>query len=220
MNYLTTISESQSLRSRICQNIPPTLLDKWGKIEILPSDADEAFVFEENVVGGRIPKNFLPAVEKGFRNMMGKGPLGEYPVVGIRAVVDDGSYHDVDSSDMAFMLCAQNCFRESFMKMKPALLEPVMLIEIECPESFQGTVVGNVSSRRGMIVATDVEGKTAKIIAEVPLAETFGYATDLRSMTQGMGTFTMQLAKYKRVPPSIQEELLAERRKKDLVGAK
>ncbi len=191
-----------------------------GKLEILPDDADEAFEFEENVVGGRIPKNFLPAVEKGFRNMMRKGPLGEYPVAGIKVVVDDGSYHDVDSSDMAFMLCAQNCFRESFMKMKPALLEPIMLIEIECPESFQGAVVGNLSSRRGMIVTTDVEGKTAKITAEVPLAETFGYATDLRSMTQGMGTFTMQLAKYKRVPPSIQEELLAERRKKDLVGAK
>ena len=178
------------------------------------------FEFEENIVGGRIPKNYLPAVEKGFRNMMDKGPLAEYPVVGIRAVVDDGSYHEVDSSDMAFMLCAQNCFREMFMKMKPALLEPIMHVEIECPESFQGTVAGNVSGRRGVILSTDIEGITAKISAEIPLAETFGYSTDLRSMTQGQGTFTMQLARYKRVPGSVQEEILEERRKKELVGAK
>ena len=119
------------------------------------------------------------------------------------------------------MICAQNCFREMFPEMKPALLEPIMGIEIECPESFQGSVAGNVSSRRGLIISTDVEGNTATIIAEVPLAETFGYSTDLRSMTQGQGTFTMELSKYKRVPGNVQEEILAERRKdKELVGAK
>jgi len=152
--------------------------------------------------------------------MIDKGPLAGFPVVGIRVVIDDGSYHEVDSSDMAFMICAQNCCRESFMKMKPVLLEPVMLLEIECPETFQGAVTGNVNSRRGVMLTTDVVDGTSKITAEVPLAETFGYSTDLRSMTQGQGTFTMELARYKRVPASIQEEILAERRKQELVGAK
>ena len=134
--------------------------------------------------------------------------------------LEDGSYHDVDSSDMAFQTCARNCFREAFLKMKPVLLEPVMKMEIECPSDFQGTVTGDVISRRGIILGSNNPASGVAIIeAEVPLAETFGYSTDLRSQTQGQGTFTMELTRYKRVPVKIQETIVAEQKRAELVGA-
>lgn len=176
------------------------------------AETEGELMFNDKVTGGRIPKNYIPAIEKGFRNMLAKGPVAGFPVVGIKIDLNDGSYHDVDSSDMAFMVCAQNCFRETFPKMKPALLEPIMLMELEVPENFQGSVVGNISARRGIVMSTDMVNGITKIIAEVPLAETFGYSTDLRSMTQGQGTFTMELAKYRPVPANIQAEVIAERK--------
>jgi elongation factor G len=176
------------------------------------AEAKGELLFVDSVVQGRIPKNFIPAVEKGVRNMMAKGPLAGFPVVNLKFDLQDGSYHEVDSSDMAFMLTAQELMREQFQKMKPALLEPIMLVEIECPESFQGSVVGNISARRGIMTSTETVGKTTKIIADIPLAETFGYSTDLRSMTQGQGTFTMEFAKYRPVPSNIQQEIIAERK--------
>jgi len=181
-------------------------------------ELDTTFQFEEEIVGGRIPKNFIPSIEKGFKAVIGKGPIAEYPVVGLKAVVNDGSYHEVDSSDRAFQTCAENCFREHFKDTKPVLLEPVMKVEIECPEHFQGPITGDLISRRGMIVNTDMRDGITNIIAEVPLAETFGYATDIRSMSQGQGTFTMELAAYKKVPASVQEDIVADK-KKVLVGA-
>ena len=177
------------------------------------AEAKGELLFLDKVVQGRIPKNFIPAVEKGVKTMMAKGPLAGFPVVNFRFELQDGSYHDVDSSDMAFQLTAQELMREEFGRMKPALLEPIMLVEIECPESFQGSVVGNISSRRGVMTSTETIGKTTKIIADVPLAETFGYSTDLRSMTQGQGTFTMEFSKYRPVPMSIQTEIIADRKR-------
>ena len=120
------------------------------------AEAEGELLFVDNVVGGRIPKNFIPAIEKGFRNMLAKGPVAGFPVVSIKIELNDGKHHDVDSSDMAFMVCAQNCFRETFPKMKPALLEPIMLMELEVPENFQGSVVGNISARRGIVMSTDM----------------------------------------------------------------
>ena len=191
-----------------------------GNFEPLEEGSTEQFVFEDKVIGGRIPRNFIPAVEKGFREVVGKGPLAGYPVVGLKAILTDGSYHDVDSSDMAFQICARDCFREYFSHTKPVILEPVMKIEIECPEDFQGSVVGDVNSRRGMIVSTETASRQTVIVAEIPLAETFGYSTDLRSMTQGKGTFSMEPCGYRRTPSSIQEEIIAEKKKQQLVGAK
>ena len=195
-----------------------------GYLEPLTEEVAEDFVFEETVVGGRIPKEYIPSVEKGFRQSLEKGPLGEYPIVGIKAVLEDGSYHEVDSSDMAFQTCARNCFRETFLQTKPVLLEPVMKFEVEVPADFQGPVTGELNSRRGMITSTEMVDGTARIEAEVPLAETFGYSTDLRSMTQGQGTFSMEFARYRKVPASIQEQVLlekkAEKDKKQLVGAR
>jgi elongation factor G len=191
-----------------------------GRFEPLPEDSQDVFVFEENIVGGRIPKQFIPSVEKGFRDSLGKGPVAEYPIVGVKTILDDGSYHDVDSSDRAFQTCARDCFRETMRLTNPVLLEPIMSLEIEVPEHFQGTVVGDLISRRGIITSTDSRDAVAKIVAEVPLAETFGYATDLRSMTQGQGTFTMELFGYRRTPANVQEEIVAQKKKAQLVGAK
>jgi len=184
-----------------------------GHLEPLPEDAEETFVFEDRVTGGRIPKQYIPSVEKGFRQMLAKGPLAGFPVVGVRAVLEDGSHHEIDSSDMAFQICARRCFAETFPKMKPVLFEPIMKVQIECSTEFRGRVTSDVISRRGTIVSTDAAGNTTTINVEVPLAETFGYATDLRSLTQGQGTFTMEPHVYHRVPASIQEVVVTERRK-------
>ena len=180
-------------------------------------DSDELFLFEDHVTGGRIPKQYIPAVEKGFRSMLKKGPVAGYPVVGFAVVLMDGSFHEVDSSEMAFQTVARTTMREQFSKTRPVLLEPVMKIEIECPGDFQGTVVGDLTSRRGIIVATAADGAVTRIEGEIPLAETFGYSTDIRSMTQGQGTFTLEFARYKRLPPSIEREVIAQR-KKEAVG--
>lgn len=190
--------------------------------EMTPIDTEGAavFEFEEHIVGGRIPKQFIAPVEKGMRDSLTKGPLAEFPVVGVRIDLRDGSYHDVDSSERAFYIAAQGCFRETILKSKPMLLEPIMKCEIECPEIYQGDVVGDVIRRRGLIVSTDIRDSISYIIAEVPLAETFGYATDLRSMSKGQGTFTMELLTYRKCPSNVQEEIIASRRKKELAGAK
>jgi elongation factor G len=184
-----------------------------GTFEPLPEDAPENFIFEESIVSGRIPKQFVPAVEKGMRSMLDKGTLAEYPVVSFKCHLKDGSYHDVDSSEMAFQICAKDCFREYFPKTRPVILEPVMRVEIEAPENFQGGIVGDITSRRGIIEATDMQsdGNTI-IVCEVPLSETFGYATDLRSLTQGQGTFSMELKGYRRTPGNVQEEVIADRK--------
>jgi len=190
-----------------------------GRLDLLPEGAEGNFYFEENIVGGRIPKQYIPAVEKGFRSMLAKGPIAKYPVVGLAVYLEDGSYHEVDSSDLAFQVCAQTAMRETFPKTKPVLLEPVMKIVIECPSQFQGAVVGNLTSRRGIVLSTEVRGPDALIEGEVPLAETFGYSTDLRSMTQGQGAFTMEFARYKRLPRNLEEEVIADRKKAALAGA-
>ena len=189
-----------------------------------PEGDEEDFVFEDSIVSGRIPKQYIPAVEKGFRSALEKGTIAEYPVNGVKVHLQDGSYHDVDSSEMAFQICARDTFKEYFPKTNPVLLEPVMLVEIEAPEQFQGGIVGDVTSRRGIIESTDIKPDgTSVVVAEVPLSETFGYATDLRSLTQGQGTFSMEVKGYRRVPASIQEEIVAERKKQkegQLVGAR
>ncbi len=190
-----------------------------GTFDVLPDGVEETFLFEENVTGGRIPKEYIPAVEKGFRRGILKGPVAGYPVVGLHVTLEDGSYHEVDSSEMAFKTCARIAMRETFPHTRPVLLEPVMKIEIECPGQFQGTVVANLTARRGIVSATQMLGPITRIEGEVPLAETFGYSTDLRSLTQGQGTFTMEFARYKRLPPRIAEEVIAQRKGTAVAGA-
>ena len=191
-----------------------------GDLAPMPEEAEEIFEFENKVVGGRIPKEYIPSVEKGFRMSMEKGPIAGFPIVGVKATLADGSYHDVDSSDMAFQLCARTGFREAFLKTKPVLLEPIMKLEVEVPSDFQGAVTGELNKRRGLIVSTETVGNTSTIIAEVPLAQTFGYSTDLRSATQGQGVFSMEFFKYRPMPGNVQKEVVEERRQAELAAAK
>ena len=184
-----------------------------GQLEPIPFQMDDPYEFEEKVVGGRIPKQYIPSIDKGFRRCLDKGPVAEFPVIGIKIILEDGSYHEVDSSDKAFQTCAEGCFREIFPKTRPILLEPIMQLGIECPESFQGTIAGDINSRRGIILSTELRDNVIVMDAQVPLAEMFGYATDLRSLTRGEGSFTMQLHNHRRVPAQIQEDLVAELKK-------
>jgi elongation factor G len=184
-----------------------------GKLRPLDEDSEESFVFVDEIRQGRIPREYIPAVEQGFRRIMEKGPLCECEVTGVEIVLEDGSYHEVDSSEMAFKTAGFNCGRECLKKARMALLEPIMQIEIEAPEEYQGSICGHLSSKRGLINSTDVRQGTTVILGEVPLAQMFDYANELRSMTQGKGQFSMEFAKYKQVPRSIQEEVIERRRK-------
>ena len=179
-----------------------------GVMEPLPPDSPEPFVFESEVTGGRIPSEYIPSVEKGFRDALAKGPVAGYEVIGVKMVLQDGSSHDVDSSDMAFQICARDCFRETFRKAQPVLLEPIMKVEVETPVEFQGPVTGGISSKRGVILGTENRSGFAIIASEVPLAEMFGYSNDLRSMTQGKGSFSMEFLKYQKVPAKFQDEIV------------
>ncbi len=172
------------------------------------TDSDEDFEFVSEVRGGRIPTEFIPSVEKGFRSVLAKGRLIGFPVVSLRAVVTDGKSHTVDSSDNAFQAAARGAFRETYGKAKPIILEPVMKLEVEGPQEFQGAVLKTVMQRRGNIVGTTEEdGGFCRVEAEVPLSEMFGYATDLRSVTQGKAEFTMEFSRYLPAPRDIQDEL-------------
>ena len=179
-----------------------------GVLEPMPEDSHEQFVFSNEVTGGRIPSEYIPSVEKGFRDSLHKGPVAGFEVLGVKMVLLDGSYHDVDSSDMAFQICARDCFRETFRKADPVLLEPIMRVEVEVPTEFQGPVTGGVSSKRGVILGTESRSGFAVILAEVPLSEMFGYSNDLRSMTQGKGSFSMEFLKYQKLPARFQEEIV------------
>ncbi len=179
-----------------------------GKMIPLDPQAPEPFVFENKVTGGRIPSEYIPSVEKGFRESLHKGPVAGYEVIGVHMRLEDGSYHDVDSSTMAFEICARDCFRETFRKADPVLLEPIMKVEVEIPTEFQGPVTGAISSKRGVVHGTESRSGYTVITAEVPLAEMFGYSNDLRSMTQGKGSFSMEFCKYQKLPSRFQEEIV------------
>jgi elongation factor G len=178
-----------------------------GYIEPL---AEEEFLFENKITGGAIPTQFIPACEKGFRMSMGKGPKMEFPVTGVRVVIDDGAFHAVDSSDMAFQAAARGAFREAYLRAKPVVLEPIMKVVVETPPEYQGAVMGLLNQRRGMIVGTQDEGSSCVIEAQTPLAEMFGFATVIRSATQGKAQFTMEFSAYKQVPQSIAEKIAEE----------
>jgi elongation factor G len=191
-----------------------------GKVVPLPDDAEESYEFVNEITGGRIPKDYIPAVDNGFKRALVKGPLCECEVVGVQAILEDGGFHEVDSSDMAFNVAAFNCMRKQLEKAKVALLEPIMQLEVEVPEDYQGPVSGHLSSKRGLITSSEVREGTSVILAEVPLASMFDYANELRSMTQGKGGFSMEFCKYKQVPKSIQEKIIEDRKAEQLVGAK
>nr|WP_279288125.1 MULTISPECIES: elongation factor G [Lachnospiraceae] len=181
------------------------------KVRFEPMDAngEELFKFESQVVGGAIPKEYIPAVGEGIEEAAQSGILGGFPVLGVHATVYDGSYHEVDSSEMAFHIAGSMAFKEAMQKGNPVLLEPIMKVEVTTPEEYMGDVIGDINSRRGRIEGMDDIGGGKMIRGYVPLAEMFGYSTDLRSKTQGRGNYSMFFEKYEQVPKNIQEKVLA-----------
>ena len=178
-------------------------------IELEPAEAGKGFEFVNKIVGGTIPREYVPAVEKGVKEAMDTGVLAGYPVVDVKAVLYDGSYHEVDSSEMAFKIAGSMAFKEAARKAKPVILEPIMSVEVVTPEEYMGDVMGDLNSRRGKIQSMEKRGNAQVIRAEVPLSEMFGYATDLRSKTQGRATYTMQFSHYEDVPKGIADTIVA-----------
>lgn len=181
---------------------------QYGHCKVRFEPCDEPFVFAEEVVGGAVPKQYIPAVEKGLRECMDKGVLAGYPVTGVKAVLYDGSYHDVDSSEMAFKLAAALAFKEGIKNAKPVLLEPIMKLKIAVPNDYLGAVMGDINKRRGRIMGSMAEGGNTVVSAEAPLSEISKYSTDLRSFTQGKGKFSSEFLRYEEVPPQTAEKII------------
>ena len=185
----------------------------WLKIE--PMESGGGFVFENEVVGGRIPKEYIPAIEKGVEEALKNGINAGYPVVDVKVTVFDGSYHEVDSNEMAFKIAGSMGFKEGAKKANPVILEPIMDVEVVTPEDYLGNVMGDLNKRRGVVQSSEDTPTGKSIRAEVPLAEMFQYSTTLRSMSQGRASYTMEFKKYQEVPRNVAETLL----KKEAVAA-
>ncbi|MEJ2032441.1 MAG: elongation factor G [Deltaproteobacteria bacterium] len=182
---------------------------QFGRVAGYMEPLDEGeYEFVDEIVGGAIPREYIPSCDKGFQKSMEKGQLAEAPVTGVRVVINDGSFHPVDSSDMAFQQAAVGAFKEAYRKASPVLMEPIMKVAVEGPSEFQGAIMGSINQRRGIIVGTFEEGNYTVVEAEVPLAEMFGYSTNLRSLTQGKAEFTMEFATYRPVPKSVADEVI------------
>ncbi|MFO7988022.1 MAG: elongation factor G [Thermodesulfobacteriota bacterium] len=184
---------------------------QFGRVAGFLEPCDEDFEFVNKITGGRIPTQYIPACEKGFAGCMEKGPKLEFPVTGVRVTIDDGAFHAVDSSEMAFQAAARGAFLEGYMKARPVIKEPIMKVVIETPNEFQGSCMGLINQRRGIIQGSQEEGVMSVIESQVPLSEMFGFSTVLRSATQGKAQFTMEFSSYKQVPQSIAEEIIKQK---------
>lgn len=182
---------------------------QYGHCKVRFEPCEEDFVFGDEVVGGAVPRQYIPAVEKGLRECLSKGVLAEYPVIGVKAVLYDGSYHDVDSSEMAFKAAAALAFKDGIKNAKPVLLEPVVKLKVAVAGEYLGGVMGDISKRRGRISESSTEGNITTVVAEVPLSEITKYATDLRGLTRGQGKFSTEFLRYEEVPPQIAEKVVA-----------
>ncbi|MEA3358141.1 MAG: elongation factor G [Thermodesulfobacteriota bacterium] len=188
---------------------------QYGRVAGFMDPLDKGdYEFVNQIKGGVIPTEFIPAVDKGFQSCLKKGILIGYPVLKVRITVNDGQYHPVDSSEKAFTQAAVGAFKQAYLKAKPVILEPIMKVSVECPSEFQGNVMSSINQRRGMIMSSAEDGVFTTIEAEVPLAEMFGYATTLRSLTQGKAEFTMEFSKYLKVPKSVEEELISKHKER------
>ncbi|MCL2462915.1 MAG: elongation factor G, partial [Defluviitaleaceae bacterium] len=171
------------------------------------NDAEKPFEFVNEVIGGAVPKEFVAPIADGIEEAMRSGVIGGYPVLGVRAVLVDGSYHEVDSSELAFHIAGSMAFKEAMRRGDPVLLEPIMKVDVTVPEEYMGDVIGDINSRRGHIDGMEARNNAQIIRCHVPLAEMFGYATDLRSKTQGRGVYSMEVNHYEPVPKSIQDKI-------------
>jgi elongation factor G len=183
-------------------------------------DLEKPYVFEEKIFGGAVPKNFFPAVEKGIAESVIKGPVAGYPVVGLKATLVDGSYHPVDSSEMAFKLATIQAFKQGFMQASPVLLEPIVSLKVRIPDKFTGDIMGDLNKRRGRVLGMNpVTGGKQEIVADIPLAELYGYSTDLRSMTGGIGDFSYEFSRYEQAPSDVQQKVIEENVKEEAAEA-
>ena len=188
----------------------------WLRLEPLDPTGDVEYEFNEEIVGGVVPKEYHAAVDKGIQERMKNGVIAGYPVVGIKATLYDGSYHDVDSDELSFKMAGSMAFKKGFLQANPALLEPIMKVEVETPEDYMGDIMGDLNRRRGMVQGMDdLPGGTKSIRAEVPLAEMFGYATQMRSMSQGRATYSMEFLKYQETPKNVADEIIKKFTAKD-----
>jgi elongation factor G len=181
-------------------------------LEIKPLERGKGFVFNNKIVGGVIPREYISAVESGVREAMSNGVLAGYPIVDVEVTLYDGSYHEVDSSEMAFKVAASIAFKNGILKAQPILVEPIMKVEVIVPEEYMGDVMGDLNSRRGHVIGMDMEVGTHIVKANVPLAEMFGYSTILRSRTQGRATYSMEFSHFETVPQGIAESIIAKNR--------
>jgi elongation factor G len=179
------------------------------KIRVEPLPSGTGFEFVNEIFGGSIPKEYIAPTEAGIKEALERGILAGFPMSDVRAILYDGSYHDVDSSEMAFKLAGSYAIKEAARRAKPVLLEPIMAVEVVVPEEYMGDVIGDINSRRGRIEGMELRGTTQIIKSMVPLSEMFGYATDIRSRTQGRGSFTMHFGKYEEMPSSLQEQVIS-----------
>jgi elongation factor G len=179
------------------------------KIVLEPLEPGSGFEFEAKVVGGSVPKEYIPGVEKGIKSVLDTGVLAGFPMLDLKVSLIDGAYHDVDSSALAFEICSRAALREALQEGKSVLLEPIMKVEVVTPEDFTGSVIGDLNSRRGQIQGQDMRGNANVVNAMVPLANMFGYVSNLRSMSQGRATFTMQFDHYEQVPSAVAAEIQA-----------
>ena len=211
--YKETFTKAVDVDSKYAKQSGGRGQDGHGKVHFEPMDAngEELFKFESTVVGGSIPKEYIPAVGEGIEEAAQSGILGGFPVLGVKATVYDGSYHDVDSSEMAFHIAGSMAFKEAMQKAGAILLEPIMRVEVTMPEEYMGDVIGDINSRRGRIEGMDDIASGKMVRAFVPLSEMFGYSTDLRSRTQGRGNYSMFFEKYEPVPKNVQEKVLADK---------
>jgi len=192
---------------------------QYGRVAGFMEPSEEGvYEFVSKVKGGAIPTEFIPAVDKGFQSCLPKGLMVGFPIVGMKVTVNDGQSHAVDSSDRAFMTAAVGAFKQAYFKARPIILEPIMKVSVECPSEFQGNVMSSINQRRGLIISSAEDGVFTTVEAEVPLAEMFGYATTLRSLTQGKAEFTMEFSRYSKVPEAIAEELKTTHTKKGKGG--
>ena len=211
--YKETIRQSADVETRYVRQTGGSGQYGHVKITLEPNESGKGYEFINSVVGGAIPKEYIPAVDAGIQGAMASGVLAGYPVVDVKVTLYDGSYHEVDSSEMAFKIAGSMAFKEACRKAQPVVLEPIMRVNVIVPDEYMGTVIGDIASRRGNIDGQENENGTARIRAFVPLSEMFGYATDLRSNTQGRGQYTMEPSHYIELPKSLQEELVAKRNK-------
>ncbi|MCI6651859.1 MAG: elongation factor G, partial [Ruminococcus sp.] len=183
------------------------------KIKVEPNESGKGYEFINAVVGGAIPKEYIEPVNKGIQGALNAGVLAGYPVVDVKVTLYDGSYHEVDSSEMAFTIAGSMAFKEAMKKADPVLLEPLMKVTVIVPEEYMGDVIGDLNSRRGQIQGMEAVGNAQRINSHVPLSEMFGYATDMRSKTQGRGQYVMEPDTYQEVPKSIAEDIMSKRKK-------